>query len=216
MPDAVRLLILGGGGHAKVIIDALRSSGERRPIGIVEADGTRTGELVLDVPIVGSDAMIPDLVRAGATHFAIGLAGTRDNALRARLHDRAVALGLAPQSVIHPASAVSRWATVGPGCQVLAGAVVNAAARLGAHVVVNTGAIVEHDCAIGDYVNLATGARLTGGVVVDDLAYIGAGAVVRQLIRVGRAAIVGAGAVVVKEVRADSIVAGVPAKEIET
>lgn len=207
----VRCVVIGGGGHARVIIDSLRESGIA-DLWAVDADRTRWGGEVLGVPIAGGDELLTDMVRQGVTHFVIGVGGVGDNRPRRKLFERAMALGLRPLTVRHPAAVCSRWALVGDGTVLLAGSVVNAGARLGINVIVNTGAIVEHDCVLGDHVHVATGARLASAVRVDDEAHIGAGATVRQGISIGAQAIVGAGAVVIREVAPGAVVVGVPAR----
>ncbi len=214
MLDTARIVLIGGGGHARVLVDALRAGGETGAIAVLDTDQRRKGEMLLDASIVGGDEMLAALVSQGTRFFAIAVGGTRNNAPRAALYRRAIELGLEPLTIIHPKAIVSPWAVIGAGCQILAAAVVNAGATLGSNVIVNTGAIVEHDCRIGDHVHIATGARLASTVTVGDGAHIGAGCVVRQLITIGEESVVGAGAVVVKNVSAATVVAGVPAKEL--
>lgn len=214
MPNAAEIVIIGGGGHARVLIDAIRASNDLREIVVLDADEGRAGTALMDAQIIGGDVLLEELARRGTRYFAVGVGGTRNNGPRADLFERARGLGLEPLTILHPNAIVSRWTKVGPGCQILAGAIVNAGATLGKNVIVNTGAIVEHDCQVGDNVHIATGARLASTVKVGARAHIGAGAVVRQLITIGEHSVVGAGAVVVKNVASSAVVAGVPAKEL--
>lgn len=197
-----------------MLVDAMLASGETQSIGILDTDPARKGSHVLGIRILGGDELLPDLAKSGTQSFVIGVAGTKSNALRARLFEQAAAFGLMAKSVIHPRATVSRWASIGAGSQILAGAVINAHADLGLHAIVNSGAIVEHDCRIGDHVHVSSNACLLGGVRIGDLAHVGAGAVVRQLVQIGRSSVVGAGAVVVKDVLEGTVVTGVPAKEM--
>lgn len=210
----VGCVILGGGGHASVVIEALMASGTAAPRMILDRDRGRWGTSVLGVPIVGSDDMLADVVKKGITHFAIGVGGVGDNGPRSRLFDQAQAHGLTPVTVQHPTAVRSRWATVDEGSVLLAGSVVNAGAVLGRNVIVNTGAIIEHDCRIGDHVHLATGARLASSVTVGVGAHVGVGAAVKQGVTIGRGAVVGAGAVVVMDVAPGAVVVGVPARPL--
>jgi UDP-perosamine 4-acetyltransferase len=207
-----RCVILGGGGHARVVIEALRAEGRLEPAAIVDADPARKGTAIFGVPVVGGDAELPALRAAGVTHAVAGVGGVRDNAPRHRLLEAARAAGFHPAGVIHPSAMVSPSARLAPSVQVLAGAVIGPEAQLADGVVVNTRAVVEHDCRIGEYAHIASGAVLAGTVTVGPLAHIGAGAVVRQKISIGRGAVIGAGAAVVKDVADGDVVVGVPAR----
>jgi sugar O-acyltransferase (sialic acid O-acetyltransferase NeuD family) len=214
MRDTITCVIVGGGGHARVLIDALQESRSAHRLAVVERDPSRWGTALFDVPIVGGDEQLAKLIAGGAAYFAIGLGGTSDNGPRRRLFESALAAGLTPLTIVHPRAIVSRHARIGRGAQVLAGAIVNAGAVLGEHVIVNSGAIVEHDCRIDDHAHVATGARLASGVSVGAGAHVGAGATVRQLMTIGTNAVIAAGAVVVHDVAALQTVAGVPAKPL--
>lgn len=212
---APRCVVLGAGGHARVLIDVLRSARSARAVAVLDAAARGRGGEVFGVPILGGDALLPELRRRGVRYFVLGLGSAGDNGPRRRLYARAVAAGLSPFSVIHPRSLVSPRAVLGAGCQVLPGAVINAGARLGDNVIVNSGAIVEHDCRIGHHAHIATGARLGGGVTVGDLAFIGLGACVRQGLSIGRAAVLGAGAVAVKNIAPGVVAVGSPARPLK-
>jgi UDP-perosamine 4-acetyltransferase len=209
-----KVIGLGAGGHAKVLIEALGRMDTCEVVGLLDANPGLRGRAVLGTPVLGGDDMMSQLRRQGVTHFFVGVGSTGDSTLRRRLYQNAIQCGLEPVEIIHPGAWVSASAKVGRGVCILACAVVNADARFGDNVIVNTGAIVEHDCVLGAHVHIATGACLAGGVSVGEGSHIGIGASVRQNIRIGMNAIVGAGAVVVKEVRDEVVVAGVPARII--
>lgn len=207
----LRCVVLGCGGHARVVIDCLRESGTYEIVGALDPNPALHGQCVLDVPILGDDELLGELTARGVTHFVVGLGGVGDNRPRMRLFDLGCSNGLEPVGVRHPTAVLSRWARVGRGCQLLPSTVVNAGAELGQNVILNSGAIVEHDCIVGDHVHIATGARLASTVRVASGAHIGAGAIIRQCLSIGEGAVVGAGAVVVKDVSAGVVVVGVPA-----
>src|SRR5262245_5212842 len=210
----VRLVIIGCGGHASVLFDALAES-SATVAGVLEARQNMWGTTWNGVQVIGGDDQLATLAGRGITHFVVGVGGIGDNRPRVRLFDDATAAGLIPLSVGHPASVVSRRATLGPGCQILPGAVVNAGARLGSNVIVNSGAIVEHDGRIADHVHIATGARLASTVSVGRGAHVGVGATVLQRRTIGEWAVVGAGAVVVHDVAERTVVVGIPARPLE-
>ena len=207
-------VILGGGGHARVLVDCLQRADAVELRGILDPNRELWGADCQGVPILGADDTLAELVARGVTMFTVGVGGVGNNQPRQRLFALGLAHGLQPLTVIHPSATCSGWATVGQGSQLLPGSIVNAGAVLGVNVIVNTGAIVEHDCRLGDHVHLATGARLSGTVRIGDRAHIGAGAVIRQSIDVGEDAVVGAGAVVVKDVARGDVVAGNPARPL--
>ncbi len=209
-----RCVILGGGGHARVVIDALRESGAAVPAAVLDAQPSLRGTTVLEVPVMGDDELLPTLPRQGITHFVVGLGAVGDNRPRERLFLLGLQHGLIPLTVRHPAAVCSSRATIGAGSVLCAASVVSAGAAIGRNVIVNTGAIVEHDCRIGDHAHLATGAALSGTVTVGMSAHIGAGATVRQGLTIGEAALVGAGAVVITDVPSGAVVAGVPARPL--
>jgi sugar O-acyltransferase (sialic acid O-acetyltransferase NeuD family) len=210
-----RCVILGGGGHARVLIDCLRSRRQAENLAILDADSSRWGTSILNVPVLGGDDLLETMASQGCENFVVGTGSTASTHVRRVLFERGKAAGLQPLTVLHASAIVAMDVEVGAGSQVLAGAIINTGARVGLNVIVNTGAIVEHDCRIGDHVHIATGARLAGGVTVEPGAHIGAGSVIRQNQRIGEGAIVGAGAVVVADIAAGAVVAGVPARPIQ-
>jgi sugar O-acyltransferase (sialic acid O-acetyltransferase NeuD family) len=205
-------IILGGGGHARVLIDCLQAAGRAQLYGVLDRDGAQWGQTLLGVPTLGGDELLADVVAKGVNCFAVGLGGIGDNRPRQRLFELGLSFGLEPLTVAHPTATCSRWAKIGLGSQLFPGSIVNAGAELGVNVIVNSGAIVEHDCIIGAHAHVATGARLASTVQVGEGAHIGAGATVRQCIAIGAGAIVGAGAVVVKDVPPYTVAVGVPAR----
>ena len=197
----VRCVVLGGGGHARVLIDCLRASKAAEPVAIVDADPALWGTTILGVKVVGGDEKLQKMRSQGVSGFAIGLGGTKDNGPRRRLFEHARTLGFHPVSVRHPSAICSPSAEIGDGSVLYPRAVVNACASIGVNVIINTGAIVEHDCVVGHHAHIATGAVLCGMVTVGDMAHIGARAVVRQNQKIGARAVIGAGATVVDDVR---------------
>jgi UDP-perosamine 4-acetyltransferase len=211
----VRLVLVGGGGHGRSVLAAVRTGAEHEVVCCTDPRPDLAGGEIDGVRIVGDDSLLPELLGDGVGGACIGVGGTRDNAPRGRLFDRLVALGFELPPIVHGAATVAGSARVGRGTVVLAAAVVGPGARLADNVVVNTAAVVEHDAVLEDHVHVATGALLGGGVTVERLAHVGLGAAVIQGVRIGAEAVVGAGSVVLRDVERGSTVAGCPAVPLQ-
>lgn len=207
-------VVLGGGGHGKVVIDSILSSQSATLLAVLDRDTTRWGQKLLGVPILGEDTLLPDLITQGANCFVVGLGSVGDCRPRQRLFELGLAHHLVPLTVKHPSAICSPWAEVSQGVQLLPGSIVNAGARLGQQVLVNSAAVVEHDCWLEDHVHVATGAKLASTVRVGMGSHIGAGATVLQGVTIGEGAVVGAGAVVLRDVPDWTVVVGIPARPL--
>jgi len=205
-----RVIIIGAGGHAKVVAEILCLSGKYELIGFL--DSALIGRTVAGLTVLGGDELLPRLRADGVTSAFIGVGGMGDNAPRVKIFERVSVLGFTFANAIHPSAIISDSVKLGQGVAVMARAVINPDAVIGDNVIINTGAIVEHDCKIGSHAHISPGAVLCGGVRVGSGTHIGAGATVIQGINIGKHAVVGAGAVVVRDVLADTVVAGVPAR----
>lgn len=208
-----RLVGLGAGGHARVVLDILRQDPRLEVVGLL--DPGRVGQTVAGVPVLGGDELLGELRSAGVSAAFIGVGGVGGVGgldVHALLFERARAAGFQVITAVHPAAVVAASAMLGEGTVVMAGSVINPDAWIGANVIVNTHAVVEHDCRVGDHSHIAPGAILSGGAQVGRSAHIGAGATVLQYRSVGDEAVVGAGAVVVHDVAPGARVAGVPAR----
>lgn len=203
---------LGAGGHAKVVMEILRATGEFEIVGLLDEDPSLKGQEILGVPILGDDELLDSLIQNNVRRAFVGVGSASDAAPRKNVYETILSSGLEPVSAVHPSATVSPSAVIGAGSTVMAGAIINACAVLGVNVVINTGAIIEHDCVIGDHAYVATGAVLSGGVTVGECAHIGAGAAVRQRISIGAGSVVGVSSAVAKDVPAGVVVVGVPAQ----
>lgn len=206
----IRIAIVGGGGHAAVILDTfLTRRQEFDVVGAFEIDPTKTGSYLLGIPIRPESELSSSIGNADGVFIAVG-----DNAIRERLIGRFVRSAGQIVNALHPAAAISPHARLGRGVAVMAGAVINARATIGDGVIVNTGATVDHDCVIENFAHIAPGVSLGGGVHVGKGALVGIGASVLPSISIGNWSVVAAGAVVTKTVSQAARVAGVPAREL--
>lgn len=205
-----KIIILGAGGHAKVLIDALLAS-NNHIYALTDANSELKGSKVFGIPVIGNDAKILSY-NADEILLVNGLGSTHSTVLRKKVYNKWVSKGYEFKSVIHPKAVISNLANIGNGNQVLANAVINAGAILAENCIINTAAIVEHDCQISNHVHISPNATVLGNVKIGAESHIGAGATILQNLSVGERCLVGAGAVVVKSVATEQKVLGVPAK----
>ena len=197
-----QVIVIGAGGHGKVIADIVIASGDR-VLGFLD-DGMTQGQQINGIPVLGG---VEDYVRFPEAEFVIAIGNA---AVRRRIAERLQ--GARWYCAVHPCAVVSEMDVhVGEGTVIMAGAVVNPGAKIGSHCIINTGAIVEHDNRIGDFVHISVGAKLAGTVTIGDDTWIGIGAVVSNNLSVCGGSTVGAGAVVVKNITEPGVYVGVPA-----
>lgn len=194
------LLILGAGGHARVLLDAIQLQG-RRIVGFLDPAIPEGSVGPGGLPILGGDEA---LARFSPTDVELvnGIGSVKVASAREMIYRRAKAAGFDFADVVHPSAIVCRDVVCGEGVQIMAGSIVQCGALIGANTIVNTRASIDHDCRIGESVHLAPGVTLSGNVQIGDRAHIGTGAVVIQGISVGADCLVAAGAVVYRDLAA--------------
>ncbi len=201
-----RFVVIGAGGHAKVVMDALlRAFGDQVEAVFADDNPALAGSLLLERAV---QVPIPVRLAPGdRVHVAIG-----DNRVRQRLAERLAAGSANLLRIVHPDASVSRFAEIDEGVFIAARAVVGPGSQVAAGTIVNHGAVVDHDCRVGAFSHVAPTATLGGGVRVGCRVLVGSGAVVRPGVVIGDDAVIGAGAVVVADVAAGVQVVGVPAR----
>lgn len=195
------IIVIGAGGHAKVVISTLRALGHTQLL-CFDDDPARHNTLVLGVPVRGAIAEAREIACAGAV-IAIGTDSVRRSLS---------ALDLPWISVVHPSAVVDPSAKIGRGTVVFAGCVVQPDATIGEHVIVNTMASVDHDSVVDDFAQLCPGVRLAGAVQIGEEAFLGTGAVVAPGVKIGARAVLGAGGVLLHDLAAGARAFGVPAR----
>ncbi len=202
---AGRLILYGGGGHGKTLIDLVRAAGIYTIFGVVD-DGLPVGSEVLGVPVLGGSAALAAMRDQGIRLAVNGVGGINHVETRIQVFELLDAAGFSFPAVVHPTATIEPSACLEDGVQVLAHSYVSSAARIGFGTVINAGVVVSHDCVLGRVVNLSPGAMLAGGVVIEDYAQVGMAATVNLNITIGRHARVGNGATVKKDVPAGTVV----------
>ncbi len=202
------VIIIGAGGHGKVVLDILRAAGSHQPIGFVDADAALAGARVGGLPVLGAPNILPRL-RQQKIHGAIVAIG--DNRARTRYADLLRQQGFELVNAIHPSAIVCGTVTLGANVVVAAGAILCTESTVADSAIVNTGAIIDHECMVGEGAHVCPGVNLAGRVQIGTCAFVGLGANVIQCLSIGEYATVGAGAVVTTDVPAYATVVGVPA-----
>ncbi|MBR3593566.1 MAG: acetyltransferase [Clostridia bacterium] len=197
------VIIIGAGGHAKVIADIVIKSGDRL-LGFLD-DG-KSGTVFEQYSVLGT---VEDAEKyKSEAEFIIGIGSA---AARKNISER---FALKWYTAVHPSATVSLGAEIGCGSTVMAGAVINADAKIGRHCIINTRASIDHDCRLSDFVHVSPGATLCGTVTVGDNTHIGAGVTVKNNISVCADVTVGCGAAVVKSITSPGTYVGIPAREL--
>lgn len=199
------LLIFGGGGHAKSLMEMVKALGDHAIAGIVD-DRLPVGTLVLGIPVLGTRAVLPALVERSVTQAANGVGGILDIHVRVRIFDLLAGAGFSFPALLHPRATVEPSARIGKGVQVFANAYVGAEATLEPRCMVNTSAVVSHDCVIGAYTHIAPGALLAGHVHVGEKSLIGMGVTVHIGVKIGKNVRIGNGAIVLADVPDKTII----------
>ena len=206
------IILIGAGGHGKVVLDVVQCEGKHRVIGFLDADPGLHGTKVAGVPVLGG---INQLLKLKSQKVRGAIISIGDNRIRRQYAKEAADAGLELLSAIHPRATVASSAKLGVNVVVAAGAVVCAEAKIGDSCIINTASVVDHECVLGQAVHVCPSATLAGRVTVEDDAFIGMGAMILQCLTIGARAVVGAGAVVRADLPADCTAVGVPARIVK-
>jgi acetyltransferase EpsM len=209
--DSTSILIYGGGGHGKKLIDLIRLLGGYRLAGIVDdglppvrKDGSSNS--VMGVPVLGGQEVLPELYTKGLRLAANGIGGIGNPSLRVKVYERLAENGYTFPTLVHPTAYVEPSAKLSPGVQIFPLAYVGSEASVGFGVILNNSVVISHDCIIEGYANISPGAMIAGNVEIGELALIGMGVTINLGVKLGRGARVGNGATVKAAVPEDGVV----------
>lgn len=207
-----KIVLVGAGGHCKVIIDIIKSMDKYEIIGITDI---KVSGKLLDIPIIGNDTILQGVYDSGVDYAFIGIGALYDINMRNIIYSRLESIGFKLPVLIHKNSIVSPYAHVGDGTCVMAGAVVNASACIGENCIINTGSVIEHDCIVGDNTHISPNASVAGATKIGYNTHIGIGSSIIQGISIGNNVTVGAGAVVIDDIPDNVVSVGIPSRIIK-
>lgn len=207
------VVVLGAGGHARVLVDTLLLNG-CNIIGVVDNDKSKIGSTILGIPVIGDDGIILDY-SIQQIQLANGLGSVGPTKARKDLFETFSKKGYQFPNIIHRTAIIAKNVHLEAGIQIMAAVVLQTGSFIGANTIINTKASVDHDCIIGTNVHIAPGVTLSGAVQVGDNVHIGTGATVIQGVKIGQDSIIAAGAVVIDNVPSGVTIVGVPGKVVK-
>jgi sugar O-acyltransferase (sialic acid O-acetyltransferase NeuD family) len=203
--DPQKLVVYGGGGHGKSVIDTIRSQAIYEIHGVID-DGLGIGDHVLDVKVLGGSETLPKLYQQGIGQAVNAVGGIGDMKSRIDVFQLIADNNFTCPSVIHASAVVEPSAIISPGVQVFPQAYVGSDASIGFGVIINTSAVISHDCSLADYVNISPGSILAGGVEIGYGTLIGMGVTINLNVSIGKNVRIGNGATVKSDVPDGSII----------
>lgn len=207
-----RLLMIGGGGHCRSVLDCILSEGVYSEIGIIDNDQSAA---ISGFTVVGTDDDLPKLYNNGWTNAFISVGSIGSTLLRRKLYSMVKEIGFTVPVIVDPSAVIAKDVILDAGVFVGKRAVVNTGSKIGVCAILNTGSIVEHDCDIGSFAHISPGAILCGQISVGSDSHVGAGSVVRQGIKIGHSVLIGVGSIVTRPVPDKVTAFGNPCKVVE-
>jgi sugar O-acyltransferase (sialic acid O-acetyltransferase NeuD family) len=211
-----KIILVGAGGHCKVIIDIIKSTKNYNIVGVTDKTYAQGEEKhVLDIPIIGDDTILKELYNNGVKNAFVCIGALQNIEVRDKIFNNLKALGFSMPVLIHNHAIVSPYANVHDGTCIMAGAIINPGALIEENCIVNTGAIIEHDCIVQRNTHISPRACIAGSVNIGYNTHIGMGSSIIQSVHIGNNVIIGAGAVVIENIVDNVVAVGIPSKIIK-
>lgn len=210
-----KIILLGGGGHCKSIIDTIINSKLYEIAGIIDLK-QNIGQCINGIKILDNDENLIKYKEAGIENAFITVGSIGNPSIRIKLYNLASKLGFKIPAITDNSAIISKDSVIGCGTFVGKGVIINTKVVIGSNCIINTGSIIEHDCSIGDFVHISPGATLCGGVKICNNTHIGANSTIIQYRSIGENAIIGAGSIVTKDIRNNVTAYGNPCKEVRS
>lgn len=211
-----KIVLVGAGGHCKVIIDIIESNEKYEIMGVTDkAYDLCEEKFVLNIPIIGDDSILKELYNRGVRNAFVCIGALQNIEVRDKIFNNLKAIGFNLPVLTHKYAIVSPYAKIHGGTCVMAGAIINPNALIEENCIINTGAIIEHDCIVQRNSHISPRACIAGGVNIGCNTHIGMGSSIIQLLHIGDNVIIGAGAVVIENIRDNVVAVGIPSKIIK-
>ena len=207
------IILVGGGGHCRSVIDTITTSSEYSILGIIDVE-KNIGKEVLGIPIIGVDSDLAKFYQKGILDAFITLGNIGSPQKRIELYIKLKEIGYSLPNIIDKSAIVSSSAELEEGVFVGKNAIVSVSANISTCSIINTGAIIEHDCKLGKFVHISPGAVLSGSVLVEKNTHIGSNATIINNVKIGENCMIGAGSVVTKDIKSNFKAYGNPCKVI--
>ena len=208
-----KIILIGGGGHCKVVISILRKLNNFEIAGIV--DNYRSESFISGIKIIGTDGDLRDIYKSDIHNTLITVGSIKDNTKRYKLFNMARKIGYNFPVIISPEAIVDESVKIDEGTVVRPGCIIDVDSYVGKNCIVSTNTTVGHDCIIDDHCHIAPGVNISGAVNIGKLSFIGVGATIIQGIKIGKNVTIGAGSVVIKDIPDNVIAVGNPAKIVK-
>lgn len=207
------IILIGGGGHCRSVIDTLNFLNEFNIVGILDIR-EKVGRFINNVMVIGTDEELRKYYLEGIQYAFITIGNIENRKLRVKLYENAKKIGYKFPIIKDNTSIVSNNAYIQEGTFIGKGVIINTNVRIGRNCIINSGSIIEHDCIVEDFVHIAPGCVLSGGVLIGSNSHIGANSTIIQNKKIGSSTIIGAGSVVVKDIGSNTKAYGNPCREV--
>jgi UDP-perosamine 4-acetyltransferase len=210
-----KIILIGGGGHCKVVISILKRIDTFEIAGIIDHKD-KVGNFVSDIKVIGTDDDLSKIYKSGIHYGFITVGSIKDNLKRYQLFNMLKKIGFEFPKIISPEAIIDKNVKIGEGSVVMPGCIINIDSKIARNCIINTGAIIEHDCKIESHCHVAPGIHISGAVNIGELSFIGIGATIIQGIKIGKNVTIGAGSVIIKDIPDNAIVVGNPGENIKS
>lgn len=207
-----KIVLIGGGGHCKVVIDAISRANCFEIIGVIDKDPKNLH--ISDIKVIGDDEVLKKVFQSGCIRAFIALGSVGNEIRRIKLDKILKKIGFILPSIVHPLAYIAESVKIDDGVFVAAGAVIQPGSHIGRNAIINTNSSIDHDCKIGNFVHITPGSVISGGVEIGENSHIGTGSSIIEYIKIGKNTIVGAGSNVVSDIPSNCKAYGNPCRVV--